>query len=131
MYRRVQYPAAKTGTAFEINTMLHFCFPSLIPAHSTESLFFLVLLTCLKYLLVMLFFLQRELSFKVQIFEKKVETYKKMTRKFSNAVTYIKVRLLIFLHTSCKTSPLRSDIFHLHPVPAGKLDPYVTLIFYF
>ncbi|KAM4736660.1 tripartite motif containing 35-28 [Anableps anableps] len=33
---------------------------------------------------------KRELSFKVQIFEKKVESYKKMTKKFSNAVEYIK-----------------------------------------
>lgn len=33
---------------------------------------------------------KRELSYKVKIFEKKVETYKKMTRKFNNSVTYIK-----------------------------------------
>lgn len=38
--------------------------------------------------------LQKELGFKVQIFEKKVETYKKMTKKFSNTVEYIKVGLL-------------------------------------
>ncbi|XP_074509261.1 tripartite motif containing 35-28 [Sebastes fasciatus] len=33
---------------------------------------------------------KKELRFKVQIFEKKVETYKKMTRKLGNAVEYIK-----------------------------------------
>ncbi|XP_069560011.1 tripartite motif containing 35-28 [Brachyistius frenatus] len=33
---------------------------------------------------------KKELSFKVQIFEKKVESYKKMTRKLTNAVEYIK-----------------------------------------
>ncbi|XP_070692106.1 tripartite motif containing 35-28 [Pempheris klunzingeri] len=33
---------------------------------------------------------KRELGFKVQIFEKKVESYKKMTYKLSNAVEYIK-----------------------------------------
>ncbi|XP_015254123.1 PREDICTED: zinc-binding protein A33-like [Cyprinodon variegatus] len=33
---------------------------------------------------------KKELGFKVQIFEKKVETYKKMTKKFSNTVEYIK-----------------------------------------
>ncbi|XP_042346388.1 tripartite motif containing 35-28 [Plectropomus leopardus] len=33
---------------------------------------------------------KKELSFKVQIFEKKVESYKKMSRKLSNAVEYIK-----------------------------------------
>ncbi|KAM9353059.1 tripartite motif containing 35-28 [Symphorus nematophorus] len=33
---------------------------------------------------------KRELGYKVHIFEKKVETYKKMTHKFSNAVEYIK-----------------------------------------
>lgn len=39
------------------------------------------------------FYLQRELSFKVQIFEKKVESYKKTTHKLNNAVEYIKVEL--------------------------------------
>lgn len=39
------------------------------------------------------FYLQRELSFKVQIFEKKVESYKKTTHKLNNAVEYIKVKL--------------------------------------
>lgn len=38
--------------------------------------------------------LQKELSFKVQIFEKKVDSYKKMTLKLNNAVEYIKVKLL-------------------------------------
>ncbi|XP_047214378.1 tripartite motif containing 35-28 [Girardinichthys multiradiatus] len=33
---------------------------------------------------------KKELGFKVQIFEKKVDSYKKMTKKFSNAVEYIK-----------------------------------------
>ncbi|XP_075965174.1 tripartite motif containing 35-28 [Anarhichas minor] len=33
---------------------------------------------------------KKELGFKVQIFEKKVETYKKTTRKLSNAMEYIK-----------------------------------------
>ncbi|GAA6229638.1 zinc-binding protein A33-like [Lates japonicus] len=33
---------------------------------------------------------RKELGFKVQIFEKKVESYKKMTHKLSNAVEYIK-----------------------------------------
>lgn len=33
---------------------------------------------------------KKELGFKVQIFEKKVESYKKTTHKFSNAVEYIK-----------------------------------------
>lgn len=37
------------------------------------------------------FALQRELRFKVQIFEKKVESYKKMTQKLGNSVEYIKV----------------------------------------
>lgn len=47
------------------------------------------------YLIPWFFFtLQRELSFKVQIFEKKVESYKKVTRKLSNAMEYIKVKLL-------------------------------------
>lgn len=34
---------------------------------------------------------QKELEYKVQIFEKKVESYKKMTHKFSNAMEYVKV----------------------------------------
>ncbi|MEQ2158182.1 hypothetical protein GOODEAATRI_009649 [Goodea atripinnis] len=33
---------------------------------------------------------KKELGFRVQIFEKKVDSYKKMTKKFSNAVEYIK-----------------------------------------
>lgn len=40
---------------------------------------------------------QKELGFKVQIFEKKVESYKKMTHKLNNTVEYIKVKLLTCL----------------------------------
>ncbi|KAI4811225.1 hypothetical protein KUCAC02_014140 [Chaenocephalus aceratus] len=39
---------------------------------------------------VLLSTLQKELSFKVQIFEKKVEEYKKWTLKLSNSVEYVK-----------------------------------------
>uniref|UniRef100_UPI0037E88D98 tripartite motif containing 35-28 n=1 Tax=Semicossyphus pulcher TaxID=241346 RepID=UPI0037E88D98 len=35
---------------------------------------------------------KKELGFRVQIFEKKVESYKKMTHKFNNAVEYIKAQ---------------------------------------
>lgn len=37
-------------------------------------------------------FLQKELSERVHIFEKKVDSYKKTSRNLKNAVTYIKVR---------------------------------------
>lgn len=40
---------------------------------------------------------QRELNLKVQIFEKKVESYKTMTHKLSNTVEYIKVKSLSHL----------------------------------
>lgn len=36
---------------------------------------------------------QRELGIKVQIFEKKVDSYKKMTHQLTGTVDYIKVRL--------------------------------------
>lgn len=59
-------------------------------------------MTLLCYLMFCFFTLQRELSFKVQIFEKKVESYKKMTHKLSNAKGYVKVKLLSHLKLSLK-----------------------------
>lgn len=66
------------------------------------------------YLMFCFLPLQKELGFKVQIFEKKVESHKKTIHKLNNTVEYIKVeslsRLTVFieqqdLQESAKTHP--------------------------
>lgn len=39
-----------------------------------------------------LFFFQKELGLKIEIFERKVESYKKLTPQLDNTIEYIKVR---------------------------------------
>lgn len=72
------------------------------------------------YLMFCLLTPQRELSFKVQIFEKKVESYKKMTHKLNNAMEYIKVKLLSHLKLSVEQQEQctvhRFDFIHVNCV---------------
>lgn len=54
--------------------------------------------------------MQKELGYKVQIFEKKVDSYKKTTQKLNNTVEYIKVKLqtnlpiFVIIHFVIQTS---------------------------
>lgn len=48
--------------------------------------------TILPHLLFLFFFFQKELGMKVEIFERKVESYKKLTPQLGDTIEYIKVR---------------------------------------
>lgn len=65
------------------------------------------------YLTCCFFTLQRELGYKVQIFEKKVESHKKMTHKLAEAVKHIKVKLLSHVvHPTARTFHTRHTTHH-------------------
>lgn len=66
------------------------------------------------------FFFQKELSLKVEIFERKVESYKKLTPQLDNTIEYIKVRSSLWLEEDTgetTTTPPEAHINSLSPSP--------------